>query len=224
MKRLAPLLLLAACGGSHAAAPLGNSIEHGHGPAIPVEHTLQGPFASPEAYCASLAPMTCYDQPTPTADGDAAPFDDVRAFILSSADPDDSVHSCAVGIQRGDQWWMTAPSEDACYEPGYIDLEGVQVSREGDGVIAVSLAVHWETNTHDEASDTTETVLCGARGDAFGCTPMFVSACTDQGIGGDCIEHGYDLAWTVAGGVVTVKGDASRGDHVKAIVGPHRLF
>jgi hypothetical protein len=206
-----PALLAVACGGDRAVAP--------RPPAPPAPAALAGPLAGPHAdvaaYCAGRDRDDAVCEPA---------ADSTDPTVTPLVVETDEGLGCAIAIRTDAGWFVTTPSDDPCREPSYIDLEGVLIEPEDDGVVTVSFDIAWHTKDGDDEARYTISALGGDAGGRPACTPLFVSACEAHAPAGDCLDAGYTLSWTIADGAVTITSDRALEGDAATLVGTHRLF
>jgi hypothetical protein len=216
-----PTLLVVACGGDRAGAPRPSN------PPAPAALAVQlgGPYPDVAAYCAErdrdgalCEPLAEGSDPTPS---EVPSFHEVTPMVVET---DQDLLGCAIAIRTDAGWFVTTPSEAPCREPSYIDITGVRVEPENDGVVSVSFEIVWHTKDGDDEASYTISALCGDAGGRAACTPMFVSACEAHAPAGDCLDAGYALSWTIADGAVTITSDRALDGDTATLIGTHRLF
>jgi hypothetical protein len=206
-----PVLLVVACGGDRAVAPRPSDPPAPAALAVP----LGGPYPDLAAYCAERDRDALCEPLADSADPTVTPM---------VVEADQGLLGCAIAIRTDAGWFVTIPSEDPCREPSYIDLTGVRIEPEDDGVVSVSFDIVWHTKDGDDEASYTISALCGDAGGRAACTPLFVSACEAHAPAGDCLDAGYTLSWTIADRAVTITSDRALDGDTATLVGTHRLF
>lgn len=184
---------------------------------------LSGPYRTLQAYCATHGPG---DQPGECRQAMARPqlglpgLSTVAVLYVSGDSP--TVASCAIALQLGAGWYVSAPSQDSCREPSYIDLNGLEIET-AERVLVIHLPISWHSKNFEASADYRLTTFCGLPAGVPACVPLFVSKCEAQAPASDCLERGYEATWTIAGPTLTLDTQP-RSSNEQVPHGSQRLF
>lgn len=191
---------------------------------------LTGPFADVAAYCATQkvdddhicrAVDGTY---TPVIGTVEPPLLELATIFVTDQAP---TSGCVILLRTARGWFATPRSEDACFEPSYIELKQVNVGSDA-AVTTIQLDVNWHTKPSrtgegDGSADYTLTVFCGMAGDTPACSPMFATKCEASAPVTGCTEAGYEISWKITGTSVTFETTAKPANP-NVPVGTQRLF
>lgn len=184
---------------------------------------LAGPYPTLQAYCASHGPGDqageCR-QAMARTDLGVPGVSTVAVLYVSGDSP--MVASCAIALQLGAGWYVSAPSQDSCREPSYIDLNGLEVEA-ADQAFVIHLPISWHSKNFEASADYRLTTFCGLPAGVPACLPLFVSKCEAQAPASDCLDRGYEATWTVAGATLTLDTQP-RSSNELVPHGSQRLF
>jgi hypothetical protein len=165
---------------------------------------LRGPFATIDAYCATRPKGDDRE----CANTDLKATGSLPAGVLELAavydNNDDENHDigCAVALRTSAGWFVGPASAETCREPSYIELESVDVGTDG-AIATITFSATWHTKDFDDEAKYKLTTLCGVRGGAPACTPVFLSQCDAHAPASGCSDEAFELTWTLDNNTAT---------------------
>lgn len=218
------IVLLVGCWSSSVKSPSSPRAQGAEGSTTQVlAKRLAGPYPTLDAYCASRAPGGDSDECRQAiARTELAPPGVSTVAVVYVSGDSQSVASCAIAMQMKAGWYVSAPSQDPCREPSYIELNGLEIEA-ADQAFAIQLPISWHTKNLDASADYRLTTFCGLPDGVPACVPLFVSKCETQAPASDCLDRGYEATWTVAGATLTLETKPRSGNSLVP-QGSHRLF
>ena len=218
------VVLFVGCWSSALKSPAGRSTPGAEGTQPQgLAKRLSGPYPTVAAYCATRSPGgeqgECRQAMART---DSVPRGVSTVAVLYVSEGSSSDVRCAIAMQTKAGWYVSAPSQDTCHEPGYIELNGLEIEAT-DPVFVIQLPVSWHTKNHDASADFRLATFCGMPDGVPACAALFVSTCETQAPASDCFDRGYKATWTIEGTTLTLE-TKPRSLNTLVPQGVHRLF
>ncbi|MCE9574810.1 MAG: hypothetical protein K8W52_16795 [Deltaproteobacteria bacterium] len=224
---------LVACG--HAGSPAAPLENHATTPPTadaPFATLLDGPYESSDAYCDHIRTSATSDDDFVMCgrlDSDmdhGAPFDQIALMQVSKPD-DHRAIGCVILIAVDTSWYATPVSADICAESTDVETGALHLAPlVGARGLVIDVDVQWHTDDYSDTADYKLTTLCGLAAGRPRCTPIFTSRCQRRAPAGDCREHSYQIAWSVAGGQITLAATPAPPNDspaLLALLGAHAL-